>query len=125
LVEVTSDVVFDETNSSPREQVDLDDLDEDEVPTATMRTMAIGDVRPQEQQEHDQLSSSTMVQSPTQDEEQVLQDEGMDQGGAHEEKDKEEEVQQAPPTKVRATIQRNHPVDQLLVDISKGVSTRS
>jgi hypothetical protein len=87
--------------------------------------MAIGDVRPQEQQEHDQLSSSTMVQSPTQDEEQVLQDEGMDQGGAHEEKDKEEEVQQAPPTKVRATIQRNHPVDQLLVDISKGVSTRS
>jgi hypothetical protein len=125
LVEVTSDVVFDETNSSPREQVDLDDLDEDEVLTAAMRTMAIGDVRPQEQQEHDQLSSSTMVQSPTQDEEQVLQDEGMDQGGAHEEKDKEEEVQQAPPTKVRATIQRNHPVDQLLVDISKGVSTRS
>jgi hypothetical protein len=125
LVEVTSDVVFDETNSSPREQVDLDDLDEDEVLTAAMRTMAIGDVRPQEQQEHDQLSSSTMVQSPTQDEEQVLQDEGMDQGGAHEEKDKEEEVPQAPPTKVWATIQRNHPVDQLLVDISKGVSTRS
>jgi transposase InsO family protein len=28
LVEVTSDVVFDETNGSPREQVDLDDIDE-------------------------------------------------------------------------------------------------
>jgi hypothetical protein len=25
---------------------DLDDIDEDEVPTAVMRTMAIGDVRP-------------------------------------------------------------------------------
>jgi hypothetical protein len=49
LVEVTSDVVFDETNGSPREQVDPDDIDEDEVPTAAMRTMAIGDVRPQEQ----------------------------------------------------------------------------
>jgi transposase InsO family protein len=48
LVEVSSDVVFDETNGSPREQVDLDDIDEDEVPTASMRTMAIGDVRPQE-----------------------------------------------------------------------------
>ena len=47
LVEVSSDVVFDETNGSPREQVDLDDIDEDEVPMATMRTIAIGDVRPQ------------------------------------------------------------------------------
>jgi hypothetical protein len=77
LVEVTSDVVFDETNGSPREQVDLDDIDEDEVPTAAMRTMVIGDVRPQEQQEQDQPSSSTLVQPPTQDEEHVPQDEGM------------------------------------------------
>jgi hypothetical protein len=46
LVEATSDVVLDETNGSPREQVDLDDIDEDEVPTAAIRTMAIGDVRP-------------------------------------------------------------------------------
>jgi hypothetical protein len=46
LVEVSSDVVFDETNGSPREQVDLDDIDEDDVPTAARRTMAIGDVRP-------------------------------------------------------------------------------
>jgi transposase InsO family protein len=51
LVEVSSDVVFDETNGSPREQVDLDDVDEDEVLTATMRTIAIGDVQPHEQQE--------------------------------------------------------------------------
>jgi hypothetical protein len=51
LVEVSSNVVFDETNDSPREQVDLDDVDEDEVLMAAMRTMAIGDVRPQEQQE--------------------------------------------------------------------------
>jgi hypothetical protein len=33
LVEVTSDVVFDETNGSPREHVDLDDIDENEVAT--------------------------------------------------------------------------------------------
>jgi hypothetical protein len=66
------------------------------------------------------------VEPPTQDEEQVPQDKGMDQGGAHDEKDKEEEeVPQAPPTQVRATIQRNHPVDQILGDINKGVTTRS
>jgi hypothetical protein len=125
LVEVTSDVVFDETNGSPSEQVDLDDIDEDEVPTTAMRTMAIGDVRPQEQQEQDQPSSSTLVHPPTQDEEHVPQDIGINQGGAHEQKDKEEEVPQAPPTQVRAIIQRNHPVDQILGDIRKGVTTRS
>jgi hypothetical protein len=125
LVEVSSDVVFDETNGSPREQVDLDDIDEDDVPTAAMRTMVIGDVRPQEQQEQDQPSSSTMVYPPTQDGEQVPQEEGQDQGGAQEEQVMEEEAPHAPPTQVRATIQRHHPVDQILGDISKGVTTRS
>jgi hypothetical protein len=46
LVEVTSDVVFDETYGSPREQVDLYDIDEHEVLMAAIRTMVIGDVRP-------------------------------------------------------------------------------
>jgi hypothetical protein len=87
--------------------------------------MAIGDVRPQEQQEQDQPSSSTMVHPPTQDGEQVPQEEGQDQGGAQEEQVMEEEAPRAPPTQVRATIQRHHPVDQILGDISKGVSTRS
>jgi hypothetical protein len=90
-----------------------------------MRTMAICDVRPQEQQEKDQPSSSTMVHPSTQDEEHVPQDELLDQGGAHEEQDKEEEASQAPPTQVWSTIQRNHPVDHILGDISKGVTTRS
>jgi hypothetical protein len=85
LVEVSRDVVFDETNGSPREQVDLDDIDEDEVPKAAMRTMAIGDVRPQELQEQDQPSSSTLVHPPTQDDVQVPQEEEHDQGGAQEE----------------------------------------
>jgi hypothetical protein len=44
LVEVTSDIVYDETSGSPRKQIDLDDIDENEVWTATIRTMAIGDV---------------------------------------------------------------------------------
>nr|AEJ07899.1 Opie3 putative pol protein [Zea mays subsp. mexicana] len=126
LVEVSSDVVFDETNGSPREQVvDLDDVDEEDVPTAAMRTMAIGDVRPQEHLEQDQPSSSTMVHPPTQDDEQVHQQEACDQGGAQVDHVMEEEAQPAPPTQVRAMIQRDHPVDQILGDISKGVTTRS
>jgi hypothetical protein len=125
LVEVSSDIVFYDTNGSTREQVDLDDVDEDEVPTAAMRTMATGDVRPQEQQDQDQPSSSTLVHPPTQDEEHVSQEAGMNQGRAHEEKDKEEEAPQAPSTQVWATIQWNHPVDQIMGDINKGVTTRS
>jgi hypothetical protein len=37
----------------------------------------------------------------------------------------EEEAQPTPPTQVQATIQRNHHVDQILGDISKGGTTRS
>jgi hypothetical protein len=126
LVEVSSDVVFDETNGSEREQVNTDDIDEHEVPTAAMRTMVIGDVRPQEQQVQDQPSSSKMVQPPTQDEEQVPQDDSMDQGGAQEQEGREDEgVPQAPPTQVRTNIQRDHPRDKILGDIIKGVTTRS
>jgi hypothetical protein len=86
LVEVSSDVVFDETNGSLREQVDLDDVDEDDVPTYAIRTMVIGNVRPQEHKEQDQPSSSTTVHPPppTQDDEHDPQDETCDQGGAHE-----------------------------------------
>ena len=37
LVEVSSDIVFDETNGSPREQVvDCDDVDEEDVPVAAL-----------------------------------------------------------------------------------------
>jgi hypothetical protein len=82
LVEVSSDVVFDETNGSLREQVDLDDIDEEEVPRAAMRMMAIGDVRPQELQEQDQSSSSTLMHPLTQDDVQAPQEEEQDQGGA-------------------------------------------
>jgi hypothetical protein len=113
LVEVFSDVVFYETNGSPREQVDLDDVDEDDVPTTAIHTMAIGDVRPQEQQEQDQPSSSTMVHSPTQDDGQVPQEEVCDQGEAQEDPAMEEEVPRSPPTQVRATIQR---VEEALQD---------
>jgi hypothetical protein len=66
-----------------------------------------------------------MVYPLTQDDEQVHQEEACDQGGAQEEQAMEEEAPQAPPTQVRATIQRDHPVDQILGDISKGVTTHS
>jgi hypothetical protein len=40
--------VFDETNDSQEEQVDLDDLDDEKAPCTTLMNMSIGDVCPQE-----------------------------------------------------------------------------
>jgi hypothetical protein len=66
------------------------------------------------------------VQPLALDEEHVPQDDGVDQTGAHEEEDKEEEdVPHAPPPQVHATIQCDHSVDLILWDINKGVITRS
>jgi hypothetical protein len=40
--------VFDETNGSQVEQVDLDELDDEEAPYVTLRNMSIGNVCPKE-----------------------------------------------------------------------------
>jgi hypothetical protein len=72
LVEVSCDIVFDETNGSQVEQVDLDELDDEEAPCITLRNMSIGDVCPQEPKEpsqaQDQPSSSIESYPPIQDE---------------------------------------------------------
>jgi hypothetical protein len=73
LVEVSCDIVFDETNGSQVEQVDLDGLDDEEAPCVTLRNMSSGDVCPKESEEptqaQDQPSSSNQASPPTQDEE--------------------------------------------------------
>jgi hypothetical protein len=63
-IETTCDTVFDETNGSQVEQYDIDDVDEEEAPCDALRTMAIGDVTPQEANE-DQPSSNEAA--PTQE----------------------------------------------------------
>jgi hypothetical protein len=70
--------VFDETNGSQVEQVDLDELDDEEAPRVALRNMSIGDVCPKESKEppqaKDQSSSSMQGSPPTQDEEQAQDD---------------------------------------------------
>jgi hypothetical protein len=87
--------------------------------------MAIGDVRPLEQNDQDQPSSSTLVIPQLKMRNKYLKMKAWIKGEHMENMFKEEEARQAPPTQVCATIQRNHPVDQILGDISKGVTTRS
>jgi hypothetical protein len=142
LVEVSCDIVFDETNGSQVEQVDLDELDDKEAPRIVLRNMSIGDVCPKESKEptqvQDQLSYSMQASPPTQDEEQAQdnededqeeeppQEEDNDQGGDEVDQDKEVDQGQRPPhPRVHQAIQRDHPVNSILGDIHKGETTRS
>jgi hypothetical protein len=134
-------LVFDETNSSQVEQVDLDELDDEEAPCVALRNMSIGDVCPKEFEEHpqaqDQPSSSMQASPLTQDEDQAQddknedqeeppQEEDNDQGGDANDQDKEDDQGPRPPhPKVHQAIQRDHPVNSILGDIYKGVTTRS
>jgi hypothetical protein len=45
-VETTCDAVFDETNDSQMEQVDLDLVDDEEASCDALQRMVIGDIRP-------------------------------------------------------------------------------
>jgi hypothetical protein len=136
--------VFDETNGSQVEQVDLDELDDEEAPCVALRNMSIGDVCPKESEEptqrQDQPSSSMQGSPPTQyedmaqdddedQEDELPQEEVNDQGGDQVNKDKEDEQeiqgQRPPHPRVHQAIQRDHPVNSILDDIHKGVTTRS
>jgi hypothetical protein len=122
--------VFDETNGSQVEQVDLDELDDEEAPCVALRNMSIGDVCPKESEEspqaQDQPSSSIQASPPTQDQDNEPQEEDIDQGGDEDDQDKEDdqEIQdQRPPyPRVHQVIQRDHPVNSILGDIHKGVT---
>jgi hypothetical protein len=137
--------VFDETNGSQVEQVDLDELDDEEALCVALRNMSIGDVCPKEPKEpsqaQDQPSSSIQASPPSQDEEHAQeeededqydeppQEEDTDQGGDeyYQEKEDDQEIQdQGPPhPRVHQAIQRDHPINSILGDIHKGVTTRS
>jgi hypothetical protein len=127
------------------EQVDLDELDDEEAPCVALRNMSIVDVCPEESeeptQEQDQPSSSIQASPPTQEEDQAQddededqedeppQEEDMDQGGDENDQDKEDDQeirdQRPPHPRVHQAFQRDHPVNSVLGDIHKGVTTRS
>jgi transposase InsO family protein len=144
IVEVSCDIVFDETNGSQVEKVDLDELYDEEALCVALRNMSIRDVCPKESEEptqaQDQPSSSMQGSPPTQDEEQAQdddedqeneppQEEDNDQGGDQVNKDKEDEQEtqghRPPHPRVHQAIQRDHPINSILGDIHKGVTTRS
>jgi hypothetical protein len=106
LVEVSCDIVFDETNGSQVEQVDLGELDDVEAPCIVLRNMSIEDACPKESEEpsqaQNQPSSSIQAYPSTQDEKMAQeeededqdneppQEEDIDQGGDEDDQDKKD-----------------------------------
>jgi hypothetical protein len=56
-VETTCVAVFNETNGSQEEQVDLDLIDDEEGPCDALQRMSIGDIRPQDSSNQPQKTS--------------------------------------------------------------------
>jgi hypothetical protein len=93
--------VFDETNGSQKEQVDLDLLDDENAPCDALQRMTIGDIRPQYPSNQPQETSQNDTIPPAQgldqdNHEEVVepndqdQDEINDQGGDEDDGDKGE-----------------------------------
>jgi hypothetical protein len=137
-VEITCDTVFNETNGSQKEQVDLDLIDDEEAPCDAFQRMTIGDVRlqdPSDQQNgHFPSDTTPPAQGLDQDEHEgedehhdQVQEESNDQGRDEDDGNNEESNSRAKPPhpRVRHNIQRDHLVNNILGDIKKGVTTRS
>jgi transposase InsO family protein len=151
-VETTVEVKFDESNGSQREKVSENLVDDEEPPSVSIFRMGTGEVMPREGQaqvpvdtSNQDPPSSTRVEPPSsqvsQEESQVHGDDhgrGFDQGGEQSGDAKEEAPQveddddgpiqcqfQAPQSRVHQMVQRDHPVDNILGSIQRGVTTRS
>jgi hypothetical protein len=145
-VETTCDTVFDETNGSQVKQYDLDIIDDEEAPCDALQRMVIGEVRPQDlseqqvvapndttplaqdhdqddedEKEEDQEDKNEDEQDQPHDEDKDHdQEKSNDQEGAKDDGVQERSKERPPHPKVRHTVQRDHPVDNILGDIKKG-----
>jgi hypothetical protein len=141
-VEITCDAMFDETTDSQEEQVDLDLVDDEEAPCDALQRLAISGVRPQDPNDHPQGQSPSDTTPPTQGLDQdhekyqdehenehndQVQVESHDQGGDKDDGDKDESNSRPTPPhpRLRHTVQRDRPMNNILRDIKKGVTTRS
>ena len=128
-------------------------VDNEESPNLSIMRMGLGEVRPREERRHatvdarnDGPSSSTRVEPSSSQVPQDQghdhgddQDHGMDQGGAQGEETQVEATQvdndddgeliqsqrQVSHPRVNQSIQRDHPVDNILGSIRRGVTSRS
>jgi transposase InsO family protein len=132
FVEEAYDVQFDETMGSQDEKENLDDVRGEELSKA-MKTMAIGDIMPREEDDDEGPSISIQANPST----STTNDQNQQEGNSSNNDSPQEDDQMASMTtptstqelvdqpKVHHQVAKDHPIDQIMGDISKGVQTRS
>ena len=129
-LEEVHNVEFDETNGSQEEDENLDDVRGTQLANA-MKNMDIGDLRPREvidvEDDKDQVLPTSNVQaSGSHDQNQAsisgtqVQDQQVSTS-SHDQPSASNQVQILQPI----NIARDHPLDYIIGDISRGVQTRS
>jgi hypothetical protein len=115
-LEEVHDIEFDETNGSQEKEENLNDVRGTQLAN-TMKKMDVGDIRPREvievKDDKDQVLSNSNVQVDTSQVSSSSQP--SDQSNAS------NQVQVLQPT----NVVRDHPLDSIIGDISRGVQTRS
>jgi hypothetical protein len=136
-VEVMVDATFDESDSSRVGKIDKNLVDEEEPLSQSIMRMGLGEVRPHEveaqasvQENNNDLSLSTRVEPPSSQQPQVQnQVHGIDQGENKVEKLKKMlhklKIMCMDLFNLHQSVQRDHPVDNILGSIQRGVATRS
>jgi hypothetical protein len=142
-VEVTCDLTFDESNGSEVEQVDELCVGKDVLAEKAIKKIAIGEVKPQEEDDEDceiEEPTSTLpaanpgVSGEKSGDSRFPGNSGESSensgpaAGAQSSQENEELIQQEvldPHPRVRQSVQRDHPIDNILGSIHRGVTTRS
>jgi hypothetical protein len=126
LVEETSDIEFDETNGSQEEQENLSDVGNEGLRIA-MKNMSTGDVKPKDE-EDDNPSPLFQVlpsSSSTTHKDQVSNVEGNEASNHQPVNDSSSSSTQdaSSQLKIHNAIAKDHPIDQIVGNINKGVQT--
>jgi hypothetical protein len=127
------DVQFDETMGSQDEKENLDDVGGEELSKA-MKTMAIRDIMPREEDDDEGPSISIQENPSTSTTNGHNQQEGNSSNIDSSQEDDQMASMTTPSTstqepvdqpRIHHQVAKDHPIDQIMGDISKGVQTRS
>ena len=123
-LEEVHDVEFDETNGSQDQNENLDDVSGPQLAKA-MQEMDIGDIRPT--QVVDIEDDKDQVQVPSNDQASDSQVQNQDQASSSQanQSNAQSSSSNQPQVLQPTNIARDHPLDQIIGDIQKGVQTRS
>jgi hypothetical protein len=128
IIEEVYDVEFDETNGSQDENKNLDDVGGVHLRN-TMKTMAIGEIKPMEDDDDGivVIPSSSTINEETQQSQQndKIEDDRVQDISSHSIPPQASTSDFQITSRIHHSIIKDHPANQIVNDISKGVLTRS